>query len=146
MKLSMSIRPQISHCRPSTLLLRLLETADWALLSRVCAEVCADDGAHRPNGDGVAIPKLAHLQHFSDGQTQIRTGDTTIFSRVLYQLSYLAAGVDASAWRIASPRLRARRARFRDAPLAAPSELCRRERPYPASAPSRAWNSSTSAA
>jgi hypothetical protein len=27
-----------------------------------------------------------------DGETQIRTGDTTIFSRVLYQLSYLAAG------------------------------------------------------
>jgi hypothetical protein len=25
------------------------------------------------------------------GETQIRTGDTTIFSRVLYQLSYLAA-------------------------------------------------------
>ncbi len=31
------------------------------------------------------------------GETQIRTGDTTIFSRVLYQLSYLAAAVDASA-------------------------------------------------
>ena len=27
----------------------------------------------------------------ADGETQIRTGDTTIFSRVLYQLSYLAA-------------------------------------------------------
>ena len=25
-----------------------------------------------------------------DGETRIRTGDTTIFSRVLYQLSYLA--------------------------------------------------------
>jgi hypothetical protein len=31
-----------------------------------------------------------------DGETQIRTGDTTIFSRVLYQLSYLAAADDAS--------------------------------------------------
>jgi hypothetical protein len=26
----------------------------------------------------------------SNGETRIRTGDTTIFSRVLYQLSYLA--------------------------------------------------------
>ena len=26
------------------------------------------------------------------GETQNRTGDTTIFSRVLYQLSYLAVG------------------------------------------------------
>jgi hypothetical protein len=34
------------------------------------------------------------------GETRIRTGDTTIFSRVLYQLSYLAVGRDASArWR-----------------------------------------------
>jgi hypothetical protein len=28
----------------------------------------------------------------SDGEGQNRTGDTTIFSRVLYQLSYLAGG------------------------------------------------------
>ena len=28
----------------------------------------------------------------ADGETRTRTGDTTIFSRVLYQLSYLAAG------------------------------------------------------
>jgi hypothetical protein len=27
-----------------------------------------------------------------DGETRTRTGDTTIFSRVLYQLSYLAVG------------------------------------------------------
>jgi hypothetical protein len=27
-----------------------------------------------------------------DGEGQNRTGDTTIFSRVLYQLSYLAGG------------------------------------------------------
>jgi hypothetical protein len=26
----------------------------------------------------------------ADGETRTRTGDTTIFSRVLYQLSYLA--------------------------------------------------------
>ncbi len=34
-----------------------------------------------------------------DGETQIRTGDTTIFSRVLYQLSYLALGAMLSARR-----------------------------------------------
>src|SRR5215217_8235235 len=34
-----------------------------------------------------------------DGETRTRTGDTTIFSRVLYQLSYLAEREQASAWR-----------------------------------------------
>jgi hypothetical protein len=34
--------------------------------------------------------KLAQLQGKSDGEGRNRTGDTTIFSRVLYQLSYLA--------------------------------------------------------
>ena len=29
---------------------------------------------------------------FRGGETRTRTGDTTIFSRVLYQLSYLAVG------------------------------------------------------
>jgi hypothetical protein len=29
-------------------------------------------------------------RRFEDGETRTRTGDTTIFSRVLYQLSYLA--------------------------------------------------------
>src|SRR6476619_1454885 len=38
------------------------------------------------------------------GETRTRTGDTTIFSRVLYQLSYLAAGVDASRRRVRSRR------------------------------------------
>ena len=40
--------------------------------------------------------KVADLQRHSvsgpNGETRNRTGDTTIFSRVLYQLSYLAAG------------------------------------------------------
>ena len=35
-------------------------------------------------------PTPASLQVLSNGETQTRTGDTTIFSRVLYQLSYLA--------------------------------------------------------
>jgi hypothetical protein len=34
---------------------------------------------------------------FTDGETRTRTGDTTIFSRVLYQLSYLAEREQASA-------------------------------------------------
>ena len=33
----------------------------------------------------------------ADGEGRDRTGDTTVFSRVLYQLSYLAAGVKCSA-------------------------------------------------
>jgi hypothetical protein len=33
----------------------------------------------------------------ADGETRTRTGDTTIFSRVLYQLSYLAEREQASA-------------------------------------------------
>ena len=32
----------------------------------------------------------------SNGEARNRTGDTTIFSRVLYQLSYLAARPDGS--------------------------------------------------
>src|SRR5688572_29341759 len=40
-----------------------------------------------------------------NGETQIRTGDTTIFSRVLYQLSYLAAADDASDSPLAGGRL-----------------------------------------
>ncbi len=33
-----------------------------------------------------------------DGETRTRTGDTTVFSRVLYQLSYLALRGDAIGW------------------------------------------------
>jgi hypothetical protein len=40
----------------------------------------------------VPLPQTAYLQAISDGETRTRTGDTTIFSRVLYQLSYLAVG------------------------------------------------------
>jgi hypothetical protein len=41
-----------------------------------------------PNGD--------RHEKTRNGETQTRTGDTTIFSRVLYQLSYLAASPDAT--------------------------------------------------
>ena len=33
------------------------------------------------------------MQLMDDGQTRNRTEDTTIFSRMLYQLSYLAVGL-----------------------------------------------------
>jgi hypothetical protein len=37
----------------------------------------------------------------ADGEAQNRTGDTTIFSRVLYRLSYLAgkSTADGSGWK-----------------------------------------------
>ena len=38
-----------------------------------------------------------HSAWLSDGEGRNRTADTTIFSRVLYQLSYLAAAAKASA-------------------------------------------------
>ena len=38
-----------------------------------------------------------------DGEGRNRTGDTTIFSRVLYQLSYLAAPGDGSGDNLAGP-------------------------------------------
>ena len=49
------------------------------------------------SGDKEKAPQKAALcRHFSDGETRTRTGDTTIFSRVLYQLSYLAAAAQSS--------------------------------------------------
>src|SRR5262249_54033007 len=42
--------------------------------------------------DGHAARHHREIARSGDGETQIRTGDTTIFSRVLYQLSYLAGG------------------------------------------------------
>jgi hypothetical protein len=41
-------------------------------------------------GSGLKTRKPPRSRRFSDGETRTRTGDTTIFSRVLYQLSYLA--------------------------------------------------------
>jgi hypothetical protein len=40
---------------------------------------------------GGAERETALSRQFSSGEGRNRTGDTTIFSRVLYQLSYLAA-------------------------------------------------------
>jgi hypothetical protein len=36
------------------------------------------------------LRKMPYLQALPNGEGRNRTGDTTIFSRVLYQLSYLA--------------------------------------------------------
>jgi hypothetical protein len=44
----------------------------------------------------------------ADGERRTRTADTAIFSRVLYQLSYLAATVDPTASHAASRRAPAR--------------------------------------
>ncbi len=44
--------------------------------------------------------KSALSRRFTDGETRTRTGDTTIFSRVLYQLSYLAATADGTGNRL----------------------------------------------
>ncbi len=62
----------------------------------------------QPLQDAREIPSHPH------GETRTRTGDTTIFSRVLYQLSYLAAS--GRCYRLAAPpaargdqRLRPRR-------------------------------------
>jgi hypothetical protein len=45
-----------------------------------------------PNGASCRPPKSTGLAaETRDGEAQNRTGDTTIFSRVLYRLSYLAA-------------------------------------------------------
>jgi hypothetical protein len=62
-----------------------------------CDPIC-DSGARRvaqPLPDRPALgpkdDKAARLAGgFASGETRTRTGDTTIFSRVLYQLSYLA--------------------------------------------------------
>ena len=46
---------------------------------------------------GSGVPKTPRLAGTSEnGEGRNRTGDTTIFSRVLYQLSYLAARADGS--------------------------------------------------
>ena len=48
---------------------------------------------HRAIADtGSGRKKDPDSRAFADGETETRTRDTTIFSRVLYQLSYLAAG------------------------------------------------------
>ena len=50
--------------------------------------------------------KAMRCRYFPSGETRTRTGDTTIFSRVLYQLSYLAEpnrlALPAHAWSCAS--------------------------------------------
>lgn len=65
-----------------------------------CRKVCrkvryAPQGSsrafRRSTEEGPEATRTRFVSGFSgSGETQIRTGDTTIFSRVLYQLSYLA--------------------------------------------------------
>src|SRR3954454_16245859 len=50
----------------------------------------------RGGDEARSLRKRRGKARLGDGETRTRTGDTTIFSRVLYQLSYLAAGGKAS--------------------------------------------------
>src|SRR5690349_8431700 len=52
------------------------------------------DGETRTRTSSEALPSGGprFAGYLSHGETRTRTGDTTIFSRVLYQLSYLAVG------------------------------------------------------
>ena len=54
---------------------------------------CRSDGRPRNRAAPLVIgaPEASDFERSPDGETRTRTGDTTIFSRVLYQLSYLAA-------------------------------------------------------
>ena len=58
---------------------------------------------------GVRTGLMAPGRGRPDGETRTRTGDTTIFSRVLYQLSYLA--VPARCYRLAGGRTGSRPSR-----------------------------------
>jgi hypothetical protein len=82
-RLSLSIPAYVSHFRPGMLLGKHLETrrgpVSGSLLSRVCALVCATTAIRHLTEIALAILKHPHLQRVSDGETRIRTGDTTIF-------------------------------------------------------------------
>jgi hypothetical protein len=62
-------------------------------LFKTAAGACAPGGSAPSSSHRPSVASAAN----ANGETQIRTGDTTIFSRVLYQLSYLAATRDGSA-------------------------------------------------
>ena len=48
----------------------------------------------KQNGTGIMVTAGGSAAALENGGTQIRTGDTTIFSRVLYQLSYPARATE----------------------------------------------------
>ena len=53
---------------------------------------------NHPLGLAAAVTRIERFAGASgNGETRTRTGDTTIFSRVLYQLSYLAASQEGTA-------------------------------------------------
>jgi hypothetical protein len=59
---------------------------------------------HRTKGEGSRGKSRSLLAFRRSGEGGIRTRDTTIFSRVLYQLSYLAWGAERLRWAKASGR------------------------------------------
>ena len=83
----------------------------WAMRAGAALEFRTSFGTLR---EVVARSRSTSVLHLGDrtcrfagplrsGETRTRTGDTTIFSRVLYQLSYLAAAPKASGLRRGSP-------------------------------------------
>jgi hypothetical protein len=74
-------------------------------LSGFCARTGTPIGPRGPSRGPIGCTSYAHRKQKTavssavpDGETRTRTGDTTIFSRVLYQLSYLAAAERISPW------------------------------------------------
>ena len=70
-------------------------------LSRAISAVIANRWARRATRADHTPREVPLLAVGSNGEGQNRTGDTMIFSHVLYRLSYLAAGPDSSGGRLA---------------------------------------------
>src|SRR4051812_39319305 len=69
-------------------------------LTPVQARVHVFCARNHPLGPAAAATRIERFAATSgSGETRTRTGDTTIFSRVLYQLSYLAAARQGTARR-----------------------------------------------
>ena len=73
--------PEIMEAKPSSPLRLIPRTSRQPSVVQESSRRCTTEQESRT------------LRDFSrpDGETRTRTGDTTIFSRVLYQLSYLAS-------------------------------------------------------
>ena len=69
--------------------LKLILTAIAGMAVALLAAVTPAQANQLPTGAKRRLEKR-NLAVLCDGEGQNRTGDTTIFSRVLYQLSYLA--------------------------------------------------------
>jgi hypothetical protein len=124
---SYSSAPSAEHCASFDRLIRNARTQlfgdEEPPADVICADVCADTAKTPsnpvPRADRGQARTYGLAGRFVDGETRTRTGDTTIFSRVLYQLSYLAAGRSSAAPMLPASRSRQRaRARARVGKLA----------------------------